>query len=44
MTSSDAHVLEDIGRSRTSFFTRGASLDEITMALRGIDGRNALVH
>ncbi|MBN1441768.1 MAG: histidinol phosphatase, partial [Planctomycetes bacterium] len=28
ITSSDAHVLEDIGRSRTSFFTRGASLDE----------------
>ncbi len=39
VTSSDAHRLEDIGRSSTLFFAEEASLEEIARALRQEDGR-----
>jgi anti-sigma regulatory factor (Ser/Thr protein kinase) len=39
VTSSDAHCLKDIGKSFTSFFAKGGSLEEIGKALRGEGGR-----
>lgn len=39
VTSSDAHFLEDIGRSPTCFMTEGASFGEIKKALRRELGR-----
>jgi len=39
ITSSDAHSLRDIGRSSTSFFAEGASVEEMGKALRKEDGR-----
>jgi len=39
VTSSDAHRLKDIGKSFTSFFAKGESVEEIGKALRGEDGR-----
>lgn len=39
VTSSDAHCLKDIGRSYTSFFAQGGSLEEIGKALHGEGGR-----
>ncbi len=43
VTSSDAHYLNDIGRSCTSFFMKEVSIEEIRKALRGKDGRRAMV-
>jgi len=42
VTSSDAHFLEDVGKSFTDFLVEDLSLDEIRMALRGNDGRRVL--
>ena len=39
VTSSDAHRLEDIGKSFTRFFVEEASMEEIAKALGGEDGR-----
>jgi 3',5'-nucleoside bisphosphate phosphatase len=39
ITSSDAHSLKDIGRSSTSFFAEGASVEEMGKALRTENGR-----
>ena len=39
ITSSDAHCLDDVGRSCTAFFAEGATVREIGKALRGEDGR-----
>jgi signal transduction histidine kinase len=39
VTSSDAHVLADIGRSCTSVFAAEPSFEELGRALRGEDGR-----
>jgi len=43
ITSSDAHFLEDVGKSSTSFLVEEPSLDEIRMALRGNDGRKVVL-
>ncbi len=43
ITSSDAHFLEDIGKSFTSFLVEELSLDEIRMALRGNNGRKVIL-
>jgi len=43
ITSSDAHFLEDVGKSFTNFLVEELSLDEIRMALRGSDGRQVLL-
>jgi len=40
ITSSDAHRLEDIGRSSTQFLLEAATLPEIRKALNGEDRRN----
>jgi len=39
VTSSDAHYLKDIGKSRTSFFIEGGTAEEIGKALRREGGR-----
>lgn len=43
VTSSDAHVLNDIGKSRTVFHARAANTEEIGKALRREDGRKAWI-
>ncbi len=43
ITSSDAHRLEDIGRSRTTFLLEEASLEEIGKALSGEGGRKVVI-
>jgi PHP family Zn ribbon phosphoesterase len=43
VTSSDAHYLNDIGKSCTSFFIKQVSIEEIRKALRGKDGRRAMI-
>jgi len=40
ISSSDAHVPSDVGRSSTAFNIASASVAEIRKALSGIDGRN----
>ena len=42
ITSSDAHSLEDIGRSTTGFVMEHATFDEMRLALRGTDGRKVI--
>ncbi len=42
VTSSDAHFLDDIGKVWTEFFLAAPTLEEIRMALAGIDGRRIL--
>jgi len=42
ITSSDAHYLEDIGRSATTFVMGAASVQEMKLALRGKEGRRVL--
>ena len=44
IASSDAHFLDDIGKSFTSFLVEEMSLDEIRMALRGEKGRNVVLN
>jgi len=44
ITSSDAHFLEDIGKSFTDFLVEEISLDEIRMALRGEKGRKVVLN
>jgi PHP family Zn ribbon phosphoesterase len=44
VTSSDAHMLRDIGRSSTSFFAREASFEEIGKAFKREDGRSVCIH
>jgi PHP family Zn ribbon phosphoesterase len=39
ITSSDAHLIEDIGKRTTRFVMRHRTLDEMSLALQGIDGR-----
>lgn len=39
MMSSDAHMLEDIGSGRTSFYLERRSISEIALAFQGLDGR-----
>ena len=41
---SDAHYLEDIGKTYTSFFTENVSVDELSKALLNRDGRKAVTH
>jgi predicted metal-dependent phosphoesterase TrpH len=41
---SDAHYLEDIGKTHTSFFTENVSIDELSKALLNKDGRKVVVH
>ena len=41
---SDAHYLEEIGRTHTSFFTESVSIDELSKALLNIDGRKVVIH
>ena len=43
VASSDAHRLQDIGRSHTTFYADTASLEEIRKALRGEAGRRISV-
>ncbi len=43
ITSSDAHLLKDIGKSRTLFHVHGANTDEIGKALRRENGRKAWI-
>lgn len=44
ITSSDAHRLEDIGRSTTGFLMKDTSLEEIGLAFAQREGRKVLVH
>ena len=39
VTSSDAHFLNDIGKVWTEFILAAATLEEIRLALAGVDGR-----
>jgi len=39
ITSSDAHLPDDIGRARTIFAMNAPSFEEIRLALQGKDGR-----
>jgi len=43
VTSSDAHYLDDIGRSCTTFFMKKVSVEEIRKALQGKDGRRVVI-
>lgn len=43
ITSSDAHYLEDIGRSATCFYIKEATLSEIRLALAGERGRKVVM-
>jgi hypothetical protein len=43
VTSSDAHFLHDIGKVWTQFVLAAPTLEEIQMALEGIDGRRILI-
>ena len=43
MLFSDAHCLENIGRSFSSFLMGGASIEEIKKALMGKDGRKLII-
>ena len=42
ITSSDAHVLDDIGKSSTSFVMERVSIQEMKLALMAQDGRKVL--
>ena len=42
ITSSDAHSLDDIGRSTTGFIMEHATFGELRMAVKGIDNRKTL--
>lgn len=44
ITSSDAHFLDDVGKSFTDFLLEEISLDEIRMALRGEMGRKVVLN
>ena len=41
--SSDAHILDDIGKVRTTFLLESPSFCEVSMAFRGIEGRTVSV-
>jgi len=41
--SSDAHYIEDVGSSTTSFLLENLSFEEIKKALSGIDGRKTVI-
>jgi hypothetical protein len=43
VTGSDAHFLDDIGKSSTKLLTEDASFDELRKALLGLEGRKVLV-
>jgi hypothetical protein len=43
ITSSDAHSLDDIGKSSTTFVMEGVSVAEIQLALLGTQGRRVLL-
>ena len=42
ITSSDAHYLDDIGKSSTTFLMEKVSIEEIKLALQGKDGRKVI--
>jgi hypothetical protein len=42
VTSSDAHFLHDIGKVWTEFVLAAPSLEEIRLALAGVNGRRIL--
>jgi hypothetical protein len=42
ITSSDAHQLEDIGRKTIGLYMNHASFEELTLVLRGAEGRKVL--
>jgi len=42
ITSSDAHRLEDIGRSTTGFVMEHSTFDELRLALKGAEGRKVI--
>jgi hypothetical protein len=42
ITSSDAHQLEDIGRKTIGLYMNHASFEELTLVLRGTEGRKVL--
>jgi PHP family Zn ribbon phosphoesterase len=44
VTSSDAHFLEDIGKSSTCFMIEDVSVDEINKALRNEMGRRIILN
>jgi len=44
LTSSDAHYIEDIGRSSTTFFIEKAKVSEIKKALHNEDGRYIITY
>ncbi len=43
VTFSDAHTLEDIGKSFTGFLIEEANIKEIRKALSGEDGRKVVI-
>jgi PHP family Zn ribbon phosphoesterase len=43
ITSSDAHTLNDIGKSSTGFLMREASIKELKLALEGSQGRKVII-
>lgn len=43
ITSSDAHTLEDIGKSSTTFLMERASVGEMQLALKGEEGRTVIL-
>jgi len=42
ITSSDAHQLEDIGRKTIGLYMNHASFEELTLVLKGVEGRKVL--
>lgn len=43
ITSSDAHMIEDIGRGTTGFLMHHSTFEELYMALKGINGRKVIL-
>lgn len=43
VTSSDAHYSNDIGRGSTGFLMHDSTFEELSMALKGIDGRKVII-
>ncbi|MBI5740962.1 MAG: PHP domain-containing protein [Nitrospirae bacterium] len=39
VTSSDAHVIKDIGRRTVNFFMKGPTIEEMALAFRNMEGR-----
>lgn len=43
VTSSDAHILEDVGKRHTSFLMNGISIEELRKCLHGDEGREVRI-